>query len=103
MARKTSANVSTWVYRHPSIYQYNRVYLGAVASPPGAMLFRDGDDGFRGTRNNIPDLIDNHCAAGGQASFAAEERRVCSHSSIPWMRVWTPTRPGIATNNLQLQ
>jgi prepilin-type processing-associated H-X9-DG protein len=32
-------------------------------------MFLDGDDGYLGTRNNIPDPIDNHGADGGNVSF----------------------------------
>jgi prepilin-type processing-associated H-X9-DG protein len=34
------------------------------------MLFLDGDGGYQGTRNNIPDAIDNHGTDGGNISFA---------------------------------
>jgi prepilin-type processing-associated H-X9-DG protein len=32
-------------------------------------MFLDGDSGYAGTRNNIPDPIDNHGSAGGNVSF----------------------------------
>ena len=67
-ARKTRANVS-WVYRYPSFFAYNRSYVGTVAGPSRACMFLDGDHGFAGTRNNIPDPIDNHGADGGNISF----------------------------------
>jgi len=39
-------------------------------SEPGrACLFLDGDSGYAGTRNNIPDPVDNHGVDGGNVSF----------------------------------
>ncbi len=67
--RKTLANVQSWVYRYPSAYTYNRSFIGTVAGPSRACLFLDGDGGFSGTRNNIPDPVDNHGADGGNISF----------------------------------
>jgi len=67
--RKTRANVQSWVYRYPSGYSYNRSFVGTVAGPSRACLFLDGDGGFNGTRNNIPDPVDNHGADGGNISF----------------------------------
>ena len=67
--RKTRSNVQSWVYRYPSAYTYNRSYLGTVAGPSRACMFLDSDYGFAGTRNNIPDPIDNHGADGGNISF----------------------------------
>jgi prepilin-type N-terminal cleavage/methylation domain-containing protein/prepilin-type processing-associated H-X9-DG protein len=68
-ARKTRSNVQSWVYRYPSFYAYNRSYVGTVAGPSRACMFLDGDGGYSGTRNNIPDPIDNHGADGGNISF----------------------------------
>ena len=68
-ARKTRSNVQSWVYRYPSAFAYNRSFVGTVAGPSRACLFLDGDGGFNGTRNNIPDPIDNHGADGGNISF----------------------------------
>jgi prepilin-type N-terminal cleavage/methylation domain-containing protein/prepilin-type processing-associated H-X9-DG protein len=68
-ARKTRSNVLSWVYRYPSGYAYNRSYVGTVAGPSRACLFLDGDSGFNGTRNNIPDPVDNHGKDGGNISF----------------------------------
>jgi prepilin-type processing-associated H-X9-DG protein len=68
-ARKTHANVTAWVYKYPSAYSYCRGYLGSVAGPSRAWLFLDGDGGYSGSRNNIPDPIDNHGADGGNISF----------------------------------
>ena len=68
-ARKTRTNVLNWVYKYPSSYPYCRGYVGSVAGASRAWLFLDGDDGFQGTRNNIPDPIDNHGADGGNISF----------------------------------
>jgi len=67
--RKTRSNVQSWVYRYPSGYAYNRSYVGTVAGPSRACMFLDGDSGFNGTRNNIPDPVDNHGADGGNISF----------------------------------
>ena len=67
--RKTRSNVLSWVYRTPSAFPYCRGYIGSVAGPSRAWLFLDGDDGFAGTRNNIPDPVDNHGADGGNISF----------------------------------
>ncbi len=68
-ARKTKSNVLTWTYKYHSIYPYCQGYLGNVAGPSRACLFLDGDSGYQGTRNNIPDPIDNHGADGGNVSF----------------------------------
>jgi len=68
-ARKTRANVQTWVYKYPSAYSYCRAYMGSIGGPARACMFLDGDDGYDGTRNNIPDPIDNHGADGGNVSF----------------------------------
>jgi prepilin-type N-terminal cleavage/methylation domain-containing protein/prepilin-type processing-associated H-X9-DG protein len=68
-ARKTRANVQSWTYRYPSAYPYNRGLVGMVAGPSRACMFLDGDGGYNGTRNNIPDPIDNHGADGGNISF----------------------------------
>ena len=68
-ARKTRSNVTTWVYHYNPFYPYCRGYKGSVASPSHAWLFLDGDGGYAGTRNNIPDPIDNHGADGGNISF----------------------------------
>jgi len=68
-ARKTASNVLTWNYQYVSAYPYCRGYVGANAGPSRAWLFLDGDGGYDGTRNNIPDPIDNHGTAGGNISF----------------------------------
>ena len=68
-ARKTQANVLTWTYKYKSAYPYCQGYIGMVAGASRAWLFLDGDDGYLGTRNNIPDPIDNHGADGGNISF----------------------------------
>jgi prepilin-type processing-associated H-X9-DG protein len=68
-ARKTRANVLSWVYHYPSAYPYNRGWIGSPASPGRACMFLDGDSGYAGTRNNIPDPVDNHGADGGNVSF----------------------------------
>lgn len=68
-ARKTQGNVQTWAYQAATAYSYNQQYLGSKAGPSRAILFLDGDSGFSGTRNNIPDPIDNHGADGGNMSF----------------------------------
>ena len=67
--RKTRSNVLNHTYVNPSAYPYCRGYRGTVASPSNACLFLDGDGGYAGTRNNIPDPIDNHGADGGNISF----------------------------------
>jgi prepilin-type N-terminal cleavage/methylation domain-containing protein/prepilin-type processing-associated H-X9-DG protein len=69
-ARKTRSNVVTWTYNYPSQYNYCQGYVGMVAGPSRAWLFLDGDGGYQGTRNNIPDAIDNHGIDGGNISFA---------------------------------
>jgi prepilin-type N-terminal cleavage/methylation domain-containing protein/prepilin-type processing-associated H-X9-DG protein len=68
-ARKTTANVQTWTYHYPSAYAYARSYVGSPAGAARACMFLDGDSGFAGTRNNIPDPVDNHGADGGNISF----------------------------------
>ncbi len=68
-ARKNAANVLTWKYQYTPAYPYGKGYLGTVAGPSRAWVFLDGDGGYEGTRNNIPDPIDNHGAAGGNISF----------------------------------
>jgi len=67
--QKTKSNVQSWMYDSPSIYPYCQGYRGSVAGASRACLFLDGDSGFAGTRNNIPDPIDNHGADGGNISF----------------------------------
>jgi prepilin-type N-terminal cleavage/methylation domain-containing protein/prepilin-type processing-associated H-X9-DG protein len=67
--RKTRSNVQSWVYRYPSAFPYNLPWVGSVAGPSRACMFLDGDGGYAGTRNNIPDPIDNHGADGGNLSF----------------------------------
>jgi prepilin-type N-terminal cleavage/methylation domain-containing protein/prepilin-type processing-associated H-X9-DG protein len=68
-ARKTASNVQAWKYSYPSIYTYCQGYKGSQGGPSQACLFLDGDSGYQGTRNNIPDPIDNHGADGGNISF----------------------------------
>ena len=68
-AAKTRANVLSWSYHYPSSYSFNQGYIGTVAGATRAWLFLDGDGGYQGTRNNIPDPIDNHGADGGNISF----------------------------------
>jgi len=68
-ARKTAANVLTWRYQYTPQYPYGKAYKGTIAGPSRAWLFLDGDGGYDGTRNNIPDPIDNHGSAGGNISF----------------------------------
>jgi prepilin-type processing-associated H-X9-DG protein len=68
-ARKTRSNVQTWTYAYTSDYPYLKGYVGMVAGPSRACLFLDGDGGYLGTRNNIPDAIDNHGSDGGNISF----------------------------------
>lgn len=67
--RKTRNNVQTWTYKYNSAYPYCRGYLGTVAGASRACLFLDEDSAYAGTRNNIPDPIDNHGADGGNVSF----------------------------------
>lgn len=67
--RKTKSNVQSWVYQYDSKYPYNNNYKGMIAGPVRACLFLDEDSGYNGTRNNIPDPIDNHGADGGNISF----------------------------------
>lgn len=67
--RKTQENVQSWKYQAASAYSYMQKYLGDKAGPNRAILFLDGDSGFSGTRNNIPDPIDNHGVDGGNISF----------------------------------
>ena len=66
---KTQANVVSWVYHFKSSYTNNWGFLGTVAGASRACLFLDGDSGYLGTRNNIPDPVDNHGADGGNVSF----------------------------------
>ena len=68
-ARKTRTNVLTWSCQYPSDYAYCRSYIGITPGPSRACMFLDGDSGYAGSRNNIPDPIDNHGAAGGNISF----------------------------------
>ena len=70
MARKTRSNVLTWVYQYPSDHDYCRGYIGTPAGASRAWLTLDGDDGYQGSHNNIPDPIDNHGIEGGNISFA---------------------------------
>ncbi len=66
---RTQSNVQTWIYSYHSSYGFSSGYLGTKTSPSRAWLFLDGDGGYQGTRNNIPDPIDNHGADGGNVSF----------------------------------
>lgn len=68
-APKTRNTVQTYTYKYNSAYPYCRGYIGMVAGASRSCLFLDGDDGYSGTRNNIPDPIDNHGADGGNVSF----------------------------------
>ena len=68
-AIKTRQNVISWTYHWQSSYPYCRGYVGSGAGASRACLFLDEDDGYAGSRNNIPDPIDNHGAAGGNVSF----------------------------------
>ena len=68
-ARKTRANVLSWVYRYPSAYSFCKGWVGSPANPGRACMFLDGDSGYNGTRNNIPDPVDNHGKDGGNVSF----------------------------------
>lgn len=68
-ARKNASNVLSWKYQYMPSYPYGRAYRGTPAGPSRAWLFLDGDGGYDGTRNNIPDPIDNHGSAGGNISF----------------------------------
>ena len=43
--------------------------MGSPASPTRVGLTFDGDSGYAGTRNNIPDAVDNHGADGGNVGF----------------------------------
>jgi prepilin-type N-terminal cleavage/methylation domain-containing protein/prepilin-type processing-associated H-X9-DG protein len=68
-AIKTKSNVISWKYHYQSQFPYCRGYIGTAAGPSRACLFLDEDDGWNGSRNNIPDPIDNHGADGGNVSF----------------------------------
>jgi len=68
-ARKTRINTVTWVLKFSPYFPYCKAYRGMVPGPSRAWLFLDGDEGYNGTRNNIPDPIDNHGADGGNISF----------------------------------
>jgi prepilin-type processing-associated H-X9-DG protein len=69
-ARKTRSNVLSWPYQYPSDYNYCKGYIGMPAGAARAWITLDGDGGYQGTRNNIPDAVDNHGADGGNISFA---------------------------------
>jgi prepilin-type N-terminal cleavage/methylation domain-containing protein/prepilin-type processing-associated H-X9-DG protein len=67
---KTKSNVMSWTYHWKSMYPIVGTSLvGTPAGPSRACLFLDEDDGWNGSRNNIPDPIDNHGADGGNVSF----------------------------------
>ena len=69
-ARKTRENVQAWKYNwKSSLYPYNNGFIGTVGGPSKACMWLDGDSGYMGSRNNIPDPIDNHGADGGNVSF----------------------------------
>ena len=68
-AIKTKSNVMSWTYRYQSYFPYCRGYIGSVAGASRACLYLDEDNAWGGTRNNIPDPIDNHGADGGTISF----------------------------------
>ncbi len=68
--RKTRTNVQNWRYHWKSgPYSYLNGYIGTVGGPSKACMFLDADSGYAGTRNNIPDPVDNHGADGGNVSF----------------------------------
>ena len=68
--RKTRSNVQSWPYHwRSSLYPYVNTFIGTVGGPSKACMWLDGDSGYMGTRNNIPDAIDNHGADGGNVSF----------------------------------
>jgi prepilin-type N-terminal cleavage/methylation domain-containing protein/prepilin-type processing-associated H-X9-DG protein len=66
---KTRSNVQSWSYQFTSTYPYNSGFKGTPAGPSRACLFLDQDDGYAGSRGNIPDPIDNHGADGANISF----------------------------------
>jgi prepilin-type N-terminal cleavage/methylation domain-containing protein len=69
-AIKKKSNVMSWTYHWYSSYPFLRgTYIGTPAGASRACLFLDEDDGWNGSRNNIPDPIDNHGAEGGCVSF----------------------------------
>ncbi len=68
-ALKTAANVQNWIYRWNSSFGISKGYIGTQSSPSKAWMFLDGDGGYAGTRNNIPDPVDNHGSDGGNISF----------------------------------
>jgi prepilin-type processing-associated H-X9-DG protein len=68
-AIKSKANVMSWTYHWQSYFPYCRGYIGGVAGASRACLYLDEDNAWGGTRNNIPDPIDNHGAYGGTISF----------------------------------
>jgi prepilin-type N-terminal cleavage/methylation domain-containing protein/prepilin-type processing-associated H-X9-DG protein len=68
-ARKTKSNVLSWVLNYSSSYAIAKPYRRSMPGPTRAWLFLDGDGGYAGTRNNIPDPIDNHGVDGGNISF----------------------------------
>ena len=67
--RKTKDNVLSYALRYTSSYGLSPGRIGMAPGPWQAWMFLDGDGGFNGTRNNIPDPIDNHGAAGSNVSF----------------------------------
>jgi prepilin-type N-terminal cleavage/methylation domain-containing protein/prepilin-type processing-associated H-X9-DG protein len=67
---KTKSTVMSWTYHWYSSYPFLRgSYIGTPSGASRACLFLDEDDGWNGSRNNIPDPIDNHGADGGCVSF----------------------------------
>ena len=69
-ARKTRTNVQNWAYHwKSSLYPYCNTFIGTVGGPSRACMWLDGDSGYAGTRNNIPDPVDNHGKDGGNVSF----------------------------------
>jgi prepilin-type N-terminal cleavage/methylation domain-containing protein/prepilin-type processing-associated H-X9-DG protein len=66
---KTRVNVMTWTYQWTSVHTNNLYFKGQKAGPTRACLFLDGDSGYLGTRENIPDPVDNHGAEGANVSF----------------------------------
>ncbi|MFO1477767.1 MAG: type II secretion system protein [Verrucomicrobiota bacterium] len=66
---KTLNNVPNWVYHWTSRYTNNLAFTNTVAGTSRAILFLDGDSGYAGTRENIPDSVDNHGADGANVSF----------------------------------
>ena len=76
-ARKTRANVQSWVYHYPSSYSYNKGWMGGPANPGLACMFLDGDSGYDGTETTSPTRWTTTGRMAGTLTSATVTLRSC--------------------------